>query len=145
MADKETKTVETKVEQVDVNLDDIFNAAPGGDSITLPEENTKPNIFSRKGNLDTSFLDPQVKETTETETEVKEEEQEEVKEEAEVKEETPVAETTKEEVNKVLDTLDEDEGETPIKKGRKKIEGIGDVFDKLIKDEKIIPFDDEKS
>ena len=53
MADKETKTVETKVEQVDVNLDDIFNAAPGGESITLPED-TKPNIFSRK-NTDVSF------------------------------------------------------------------------------------------
>ena len=65
MADKETKTVETKVEQVDVNLDDIFNAAPGGDSITLPEENKKPNIFSRKG-TDVSFLDPAANETTET-------------------------------------------------------------------------------
>ena len=49
MADKETKTVEeTKVEKVDVNLDAIFNAAPGGESITLPEgEEKKPNFFSR--------------------------------------------------------------------------------------------------
>jgi hypothetical protein len=31
-----------------------------------------------------------------------------------------------------------------LKRGRKKIEGISDVFSKLIKDEKIIPFDDEK-
>ena len=58
MAEKETKTVDTKVEQVNVDLDDIFNAAPGGDSITLPEETTekKPNIFSRKKKVDTSFL-----------------------------------------------------------------------------------------
>lgn len=150
MADKETKTVETKVEQVDVNLDDIFNAAPGGDSITLPEENKKPNIFSRKG-TDTSFLDPGVEETTKTETEVKEEVKdevkEEVKEEEEVKKETPVAETTKEEVDEVFNKLDAEETEeiSTTKKGRKKIEGIGDVFNKLIKDEKIIPFDDEKS
>ena len=33
--------------------------------------------------------------------------------------------------------------ETP-KKGRKRIEGISDVFAKLIKDDKIIPFDDDK-
>ncbi len=44
MAEKETKTVETKVEQVDVNLDDIFNAAPGGESITLPEDNKHKHI-----------------------------------------------------------------------------------------------------
>jgi hypothetical protein len=149
MADKETKTVETKVEQVDVNLDEIFNAAPGGDSITLPEENKdkKPNIFSRQG-TDTSFIDqPAVEKTTNTETE--KEEVEEVKEEEvkseEVKEETPVAETTKEELDEVLNTIDETSEGTPTKKGRKKIEGIGDVFEKLIKDEKIIPFDDEKS
>ena len=28
----------TSVEQVDVNLDEIFNGAPGADSITLPEK-----------------------------------------------------------------------------------------------------------
>ena len=145
MADKETKTVETKVEQVDVDLNDIFNAAPGGESITLPEENKKPNIFSRDGlKTDTSFIDqPAVEETTATETE-----EEEVKEEKEeVKEETPVAETTKKEdvnLDDVLNEIDTEE-ETPVKKGRKKIEGISDVFEKLIKDEKIIPFDDEKS
>ena len=59
MAEKETKTVETKVEQVNVDLNDIFNAAPGGDSITLPEQTTeetkKPGIFSRKEKVDTSF------------------------------------------------------------------------------------------
>ena len=62
MAEKETKTMEeTKVEQVDVNLDEIFDAAPGGDSITLPEEDKKPNIFSRsQREVDTSFLEEKV-------------------------------------------------------------------------------------
>ena len=42
----ETKTVETKVEKVEVNLDEIFNGAPGAESITLPEdEPQKPNVF----------------------------------------------------------------------------------------------------
>ena len=44
---------------VEVNLDEIFNGAPGVDSITLPEENSskKPNMFSRPENVDLSFID----------------------------------------------------------------------------------------
>ena len=147
MAEKETKTIETQVEQVDVDLNDIFNAAPGGDSITLPEETEKKsNIFSRKKDVDTSFLYESKKEEKEVEAkeEIKEEVEEEVKEKAtrqEPKEEV--------DVEKVLglDELEEEEEEkteTTTKRGRKKIEGISDVFSKLIKDEKIIPFDDEK-
>tara|TARA_Y100000361_G_scaffold148661_1_gene161815 strand:- start:25 stop:1308 length:1284 start_codon:yes stop_codon:yes gene_type:complete len=146
MAEKETKTVETKVEQVDVNLDDIFNAAPGGDSITLPEEDKKPNIFSRSKKTDTSFIDKPAEENVEAKTETEETDKEEEKKE----EKTPVAETTKKEdvdLDEVLNQIDETEEtlSTTSKKGRKPIQGIADVFSKLIKDEKIIPFDDEKS
>ena len=146
MAEQETKTVDTKVEKVDVNLDEIFNAAPGGDSITLPEgEKDKPNIFSRK-KVDTSFLDPNAKKEEVKEEEKKEEEkEEEVKDEK--KEETKI-EKPKEKVNvdEILGLNEEstEEEKTTTKKGRKPIEGIGDVFNKLIKDEKIVPFDDDK-
>tara|TARA_R100001463_G_scaffold69349_4_gene122826 strand:- start:533 stop:1822 length:1290 start_codon:yes stop_codon:yes gene_type:complete len=146
MAEQETKTVDTKVEKVDVNLDEIFNAAPGGDSITLPEgEEKKPNIFSRK-KVDTSFLDPNAKKEEVKEEEKKEEEkEEEVKDEK--KEETKI-EKPKEKVNvdEILGLNEEstEEEKTTTKKGRKPIEGIGDVFNKLIKDEKIVPFDDDK-
>tara|TARA_R100001198_G_C5229959_1_gene209445 strand:+ start:845 stop:2167 length:1323 start_codon:yes stop_codon:yes gene_type:complete len=157
MAEKETKTVETKVEQVDVNLDDIFNAAPGGESITLPEETEKkPNLFSRKPNVDTSFLynEKKTENKEESKEEIKEEVEAELKETTEEKVEEPKKqqpkETSKDEidVDKVLGLVEGDneevsEEETP-KRGRKKIEGISDVFSKLIKDEKIIPFDDEK-
>ena len=149
MADKETKTVEeTKVEKVDINLDEIFDAAPGGDSITLPEEEKKPNIFSRKQrDIDTSFLDepaPTAKEEAPAEETTSETTSETV-------ETTETTETAKQEVKPKID-VDEvlglnDDNETedlPVKRGRKKIEGIADVFNKLIKDEKIVPFDDEK-
>jgi len=149
MADKETKTVEeTKVEKVDINLDEIFDAAPGGDSITLPEEEKKPNIFSRKQrDIDTSFLDepaPAAKEEAPAEETTSETTSETV-------ETTETTETAKQEVKPKID-VDEvlglnDDNETedlPVKRGRKKIEGIADVFNKLIKDEKIVPFDDEK-
>ena len=141
MAEK-TKTVETKVEQVDVNIDEIFSGAPGGDSITLPEEDKKPNIFSRKDPVDMGFVDEDTKE------EVKEEEEENKEKEVESKEETPKKEEKKEikeevDVDEVLGLKEEDSTETK-KPGRKKIEGIADVFSKLIKEEKILGFDDEK-
>ena len=149
MAEKETKTIDTKVEQVDVNLDDIFNAAPGGESITLPEESEKkPNVFSRKKPVDTSFLYENKKEEKKEEVaEEKVEEKVEAKEEVveEKKEEKPKKES-KESIDEVLglnEEVEEEVVETP-KKGRKRIEGISDVFSKLIKDEKIIPFDDDK-
>ena len=146
MADKETKTVEeTKVEKVDINLDEIFDAAPGGDSITLPEENAKPNIFSRKQrDVDTSFLDepaPAAKEEAPAEETTSETTSETVK----------TTETAKQEVKPKIDVdevlglnNDNETEDLPVKRGRKKIEGIADVFNKLIKDDKIVPFDDEK-
>ncbi len=147
MADKETKTVEeTKVEKVEINLDEIFDAAPGGDSITLPEEDQKPSIFSRKQReVDTSFLDGPPSKTTE------EAPAEETTSET-TSETTETVEPTKEEevkpkidVDEVLGLNDSnEEQDLPIKRGRKKIEGIADVFNKLIKDDKIVPFDDEK-
>ena len=153
MAEKETKSVETKVEQVNVDLNDIFNAAPGGDSITLPEETaTKPSLFSRKKEVDTSFLYEAKKEETAVEDkkeETVEEEKVEETVEAEVKEEpkkTTAKQKEKVNVDEVLGLIEDDvkEEEPTTKRGRKKIEGISDVFSKLIKDEKIIPFDDEK-
>tara|TARA_R110001592_G_scaffold122340_3_gene328964 strand:+ start:947 stop:2245 length:1299 start_codon:yes stop_codon:yes gene_type:complete len=146
MADKETTTVDTKVEKIEVNLDDIFDAAPGGDSITLPEDEQNKSIFSRKQRkVDTSFLDePAVKEekTEEPVSEIEEvEEITEVAETKEVKKEEPKLEINVDEVLGLTDEADED---LPVKRGRKKIDGIADVFNKLIKDDKIVPFDDEK-
>ena len=44
MSVKET-TVDSKVETLDINLDEIFDAAPSGSDITLPNETkSKPKI-----------------------------------------------------------------------------------------------------
>jgi len=154
---KEENMEQTQVKQnVEVNLDEIFNGAPGADSITLPEDDTpkKPNMFSRPGEVDLSFVD----ESTE---EVKEEEVAETTDtkEVEVKEpETPVvakggdtpdtAKTvTKDEIDEILNDgleLTEGEEEKSTAKGRKRIEGMADVFKKMIDKEEIIPFDDDK-
>tara|TARA_R100000353_G_scaffold121378_1_gene86313 strand:- start:333 stop:1622 length:1290 start_codon:yes stop_codon:yes gene_type:complete len=143
----ETKTVETKVEKVEVNLDEIFNGAPGADSITLPEdEPKKPNVFSRKKDVDMSFIDkPAAEETKEEEKpEATEETSEVVEEKKEEKKET----VTPDQIDEILgDNQQEEEvtAETETKKrGRKPISGVSDVFKKLIDEEKLLAFDDGK-
>tara|TARA_R100000664_G_scaffold782_1_gene2278 strand:- start:56696 stop:57994 length:1299 start_codon:yes stop_codon:yes gene_type:complete len=144
--ENETKTVEeTKVEKVDIDIDDIFSAAPGGDSITLPEEE-KSNFFSRK-NTDTSFIDKPVESKTEEAETTKETKTEEAVEKEEEEETSKETITPKEDVNvdEVLGLTEESEEQTTVKRGRKPIEGMADMFNKLIKSNKIVPFDDEKA
>ena len=141
----ETKKVETKVEKVEVNLDEIFNGAPGAESITLPEdEPKKPNVFSRKKDVDMSFIDkPTAEETKKEEPEATEETSEVVEEKKEEKKET----VTPDQINEILGDNQEEEvtAETETKKrGRKPISGVSDVFKKLIDEEKLLAFDDGK-
>ena len=149
MSSEET-TMDSKVETVDINLDEIFNGAPGGDTMTLPEEKKETpkqkNIFSGNNNKsDFSFADPDQDDADDLTAKVEETKAEE-KEEVKV-EEVKAEETNKEDAADILDTLDnetEEEEVVKTKKGRKPISGISDVFSKLIKDDKIVPFDDDK-
>lgn len=123
-----TQTVQTKVEQVDLNLDELFDGAASATSVTIPStEENKPkiNIFSKEKPVDFSFTEESEEETTETTTT------------------TP----SKEESNDFLNSLAEETEETEEKtetRGRKPITGISDVFNKLIKEDKLVPFDDDK-
>ena len=151
MNTKET-TVNSNVETLDINLDEIFNGTPNAGDVTLPEEN-KPqaNILSGLNKkADFSFTD--VDEdgvdnlSKKDKEEVKDESSsEEIIEDSKVEE---VEKKDKESANDILNTLDDETDEDVEKKekrGRKSINGISDVFSKLIKDDKIVPFDDEKS
>ena len=147
-------TMDSKVETVDVNLDEIFNEAPSAESVTLPDTNQKPkSIFSNaKENVDMSFTKPK---------DVVSEEVTDLNDEATEKKETVEAEekaqeTTEEPKEKAEDVFealsidtDEEVQEPETKKketrGRKSITGMADVFTKLIKDDKIVPFDDDKN
>ena len=143
MADN--KTQDTTVEQVDINIDELFAAAPDADAIVTPE--TKPkNIFSKSEGVDMSFTEkkeePKAEEPAVEEPKAEEPEQEEKVEEPVAKEEKKEETAT---LDDVLDSIDEEPTEEETKKrGRKKIEGIADVFEKLIKSEKIVPFDDDQ-
>ena len=153
MNTKET-TVNSKVETLDVNLDEIFNGAPSGNDITLPNETkTKPSILSglnQKADFSFANTDEDGVDDLSKKTEDAVEDTESASEETldELVKDQTKAESKKEEVEEILDTLDDESVEDVEKKetrGRKSISGISDVFNKLIKAEKIVPFDDEKS
>lgn len=143
MSATETQTVKSKVEQVDINLDEIFNAAPSGADMIQDNKAKPKNIFSGlTEKADLSFADPDTTDVDDLDAKVEENKVEENKEEVK-------AESKPEEANEILDSLDnvDEELETnkEEKRGRKSINGISDVFSKLIKEDKIVPFDDDKA
>lgn len=124
----ETKpTEQTIVQQVDINIDDIFGGAPGADSIVLPaEEEKKPGFFSTP-KTDLTFLD-------------KEDEDEENPKTTPQSTEEVLKELTTE-----VDDLLEQEEESP-KGGRPKVDksGMVETFSKLIEEGVLIGFEDDK-
>lgn len=111
-------TMQTEVKEVDVNIDELFGATPGADSILLPGVEEKPSIFSNK-KTDLKFLD---EEPSSSEA------------------------TSQDEVSQILEeTMSQLEAEPT--KGRSKVDksGLVDTFSKLIEEGLIMPFDDDKS
>lgn len=141
-------TMSSNVETLDIDLDTIFNAAPSGDDMTLPsgkDSKTTNNIFSGiNKKADFSFADPDAddaddltdkgKPSTSNADLLGDDDEDDV---------TPKA--SKEDGKSILDSLGEDEEEKKETRGRKSISGISDVFSKMIKEDKLVPFDDEKS
>jgi len=145
----ETRPVKSNVAQnVEVNLDEIFNGAPSGADMIQDNKTQPKNIFSGLNEkADMSFADPDKDDATDVlaKSEKKEEFKDETTEEV-VKETSK--ETSKESVEEIFGELGQEEteeGEEAIeKRGRKSINGISDVFGKLIKEDKIVAFDDDK-
>lgn len=142
MSEEKNPQVEesTSVTQVNVDLDEIFGM-PGADSVTLPTKETASagNVLSNK-KTDLSFLDGEDEEETSVDPETVE------APEVDEKSAESFDDLVKEVEAVDEDDDDEDSDDEPKKKrGRKKIEGVADVFAKLIEDEKLIPFDDDKS
>jgi len=100
-------------------------------------------LFSRPENVDLSFIDEETtEETTEEVTEEVTTEPVVAVEKTETKEVV-----SKDEIDDILNEgmeLAESEDEKSTAKGRKRIEGMSDVFKKMIDNEEIIPFDDDK-
>lgn len=140
MADDKTNlTDQTTVNQVDIDLDDLFGGAPGSDSIVLPDSAPKkPNMFST-GSVDLSFIDEDDDDSTGDDG----------------KQDTPAGDSaddtkatpdTGDTLDDILNDTD-DQDEEPSKPGRKKVDksGLVEVMSKLVEEELLIPFDDDKS
>jgi hypothetical protein len=134
MADDKTNvTDQTTVQQVDIDLDDLFGGAPGSDSIVLPDSSQKkPNMFST-GGVDLSFID----EDDTDDGQATNDNNSDVADDAK-------ADATADTLDDILNDAEEDE---PAKPGRKKIDksGLVEVMSKLVEEELLIPFDDDKS
>ena len=151
MAEK-NQTIETNVAQVDIDLDEMFNPGVGADNVTLAEEETaKKSIFSKPGETaDFSFADPNA--STDDSDDAKGEGEGDDSDKDETKKPEAEKKDNTAEGKELLDELladdedgdDEDEVKKKESRGRKPISGISDVFTKLIKDDKIVPFDDDK-
>jgi len=146
MSEKMEQT--TTIEEVDINLDDIFNGAPGASSVVTPDTKKEPNVFSRKENIDLSFLDKKEEDIKEPEVieEAKEEVKEEIKTEVEVKE-TETDKVTEDEVNEILseglDLAESQDGSETVA-GKKRLSDMSKVFKDMIDKDQIVPFDDDK-
>lgn len=143
--EENTNTLESKVETVDIDIDEMFNPGVGADSVTLPEENAKPSIFSKpRKEADFSFTEETDTTSSKEDTKAEDEIDNEIKEPEAKKEENKTA--GKELLDDLLSEEEEEESNVEKKetRGRKPISGISDVFDKLIKSDKIVPFDDDK-
>lgn len=133
------QTMESTVETVDLDLNEIFDGAATAEGVTLPQEDSskpKNNIFSKaRPDVDMSFADENQKDDATTEEETTNEE--------------TVADKpkfTKEEGEDILSTFTDDEeevDETPTKKEVLK-GNVSHVFKTLIEKDKLIGFDDDR-
>jgi hypothetical protein len=120
----------TTVEQVDVNIDELFGN-PGAANIMVPEDGKtaedKPKTMFTKENVDVSFLD------TPPAT---------AEEKAQAAEDKALVEETISELDNLI-TQNEEAG---TKNGRPKVDkdGLYDLAQKMIEEGTLIPFDDDK-
>ena len=126
----ETKpTEQTTVQQVDINIDDIFGGAPGADSIVLPAaEDKKPSFFSTP-KTDLTFLDKE-------------------DEEDEDGNPKPAIQSANDLLNELTNDVNDlqDQNDEAPKGGRPKVDksGMVETFSKLIEEGLLIGFEDDK-
>jgi len=129
---EETVNESTTVDQVEINIDEIFGM-PGAESVMLPEEEEKKTVFHKEPAVDTTFID---KPTEEVETE-----------------EVQIQEPVEQEVNEniVQEAIDELDGliteqEESGNVGRPKTDksGLVDLANKMFEEGTLFAFDDDK-
>ena len=122
----------TTVEQVDVDIDELFGV--GADNVMIPAEEEKPKSMFTKDVVDTSFLDKPADKKAATPEET---------------ENTVNQSTSDSEVNEALAELDDmitQEEESETKTGRPKVDksGLAELTQKMIEEGTLFGFDDDK-
>lgn len=144
------KPVKSNVEQnVEINLDEIFNAAPSGDSMIQDSKNQRKNIFSGlQEKADMSFADPDDDDATDIRSKLEEKNNESNDNDSVEDEVKSKKNINTDLVNDIFNDLSgEDTDEELDDKetiSKKSINAISDVFIKLIKEDKLVAFDDDK-
>tara|TARA_R110002153_G_scaffold69932_2_gene184360 strand:- start:332 stop:1612 length:1281 start_codon:yes stop_codon:yes gene_type:complete len=137
------KSMQSTVETVDLDLNEIFDGAVTAEGVTVPEENSdkpKNNIFSKiSPDADMSFADP-TGETTDL--------AEEVEKTDEVKSQETDNKLDRKEAKDILDTFAEEDNEEVSDEIEEKINkgsGASQIFKTLIEKDKLVGFDDDRS
>jgi hypothetical protein len=138
--------VETTVETVDINIDEVFGA--GVDNIMTPEEDAKPHILDRSNpEPDFTFTEKVEREDWMDEEGVVTPETVTKKTEAGIKKEGDDIlndMTSEEELEEGGEGGEAGAGEKQETRGRKPINGVVDILSKMVKNDKIFAFDDDK-
>ncbi len=136
------KSMQSTVETVDLDLNEIFDGAVTAEGVTVPEENSdkpKNNIFSKiSPDADMSFADPTGETTNLTE---------EVEKTDEVKSQETDNKLDRKEVKDILDTFAEEDNEEVSDEIEEKINkgfGASQIFKTLIEKDKLVGFDDDR-
>ena len=123
----------TTVEEIDVNIDEIFGSV-GADNVMLPTEEKKSNLFSKpEGGFDPTFID---KTETKTTTE-------------ELTDKEKIESTPDSVVEEALSELDdaitaEETGEPSLSKRKTDKNGLQELASKMIEEGLLFGFDDDK-
>jgi len=132
------KNETTTVQEVDINLDELLGT-PGAENIVVPESEAKPSMFSRRENVDLSFLDKDEEKSDDTQSKGKDAgDDDSAKENDKDK-----GKITKDEFENIINSNPEEDTDTPKKGGRPS--GLVELTNKLIEKGLIVPFEGDEN
>ena len=136
------KNETTTVQEVDLNLDELLGT-PGAENIMVPESKTeaKPNMFSRREDVDLSFLDKD--ENEEDSNNSSPEGENKGADSAAGEDGKGKGKITKDEFENIINSTPEEDEDTPKKGGRPS--GLVELTNKLIEKGLIVPFEGDEN
>lgn len=134
------KNETTTVQEVDINLDELLGT-PGAENIMVPESKTevKPSMFSRREDVDLSFLDKDEENSDDSQSKGKNEGADSTTDENGKGEKK----ISKDEFETIINNTPEEDSETPKKGGRSG--GLVELTNKLIEKGLIVPFEGDEN